>query len=631
MARVCRRSFSEEFPLLSSKSIRSCLAWGGLIGLAAGLRLWGVFAAPPVWHPDEFRLVFFPLSFFSGDLNPHFFNYPSLLFYLLGIVYSGYFLLRAVAGGGGMLEFVAYRYFWDPGDLLLLARLVDVGFALGSVAWGFFLARRLGGERAGWIAGGLLAVSSLHVRQSPLAAVDVPMTFWFIGALWASVRLFQRGALRDYLTAGILVGLAAGTKYPGALAGGGVIAAHLLARRSFVDRRFWASGLVSFAVFVATTPYALLDYSSFWKAFSYEAWHLRQGRADLGRGWWYYLEVCLRYNLGWIGLLLTGAALVKSVLRPRREVWILWIVFFLYLAAMGSGKLVFARYALPLAALQCVVVSELIARMKGWRMGAVLFAVGLEALYGSFRISQLQGREDTRVQARRWLERQVPAGTCIGNFGGWAGDLQVREIGDLWWRAARFEERFGRAKLDSALSLVERCELDGPLYQYAVLNWNRKFERGDAKLVQKRRCEYVVLHRHPLPSSRVDSSFAVWLAEEGRLAARWRPEGLEGANPRYDTNDAYYVPLGDAGSLRQPGPEVEIWHLPRYGRDRTKEWTANELFEVFHMVLAASREEGTDEEMAEAMEVEAGEVKGATVSSPALSPERIAELEAGGK
>ena len=72
-----------------------------LLVWAAGLRLWALDFGLPSWlHPDEQFFFYLPLRFFSGDLNPHFFAYPTLHFYLLSLVYGGYFLLQHIAGAG---------------------------------------------------------------------------------------------------------------------------------------------------------------------------------------------------------------------------------------------------------------------------------------------------------------------------------------------------------------------------------------------------------------------------------------------------------------------------------------------------------------------------------------------------
>ena len=87
------------------------------------------------------------------------------------------------------------------------------------------LARRLYGPRAGLIGLRLAAVSVLAVRQSPVAGLDVPMTMWYVAAVWGAVRLVRSPGAKDYVWAAVLSGLAASTKYHGALASLAIVAA----------------------------------------------------------------------------------------------------------------------------------------------------------------------------------------------------------------------------------------------------------------------------------------------------------------------------------------------------------------------------------------------------------------------
>ena len=54
---------------------------------AAGLFLRFPWPVPEWFHVDERAFVLHPLGFWSGDFNPHFFNYPTLHFYLASALY----------------------------------------------------------------------------------------------------------------------------------------------------------------------------------------------------------------------------------------------------------------------------------------------------------------------------------------------------------------------------------------------------------------------------------------------------------------------------------------------------------------------------------------------------------------
>ena len=565
---------------------------GALLGallLAAALRLWGFSTGPLVWHPDEFHFAYWPLLFFSGDLNPHFFSYPSLHFYLLALVYGGLFLWQWLVGAGwSLVHWASFHFFADPDPLLASARLVSIAFAVGTVGWAGVLAARVYGPRAGPVAALLLAACTLHVRQSGLAAVDVPMTFWFVGCIWAAVRLLDRDEIVDYALGGALVGLAASTKYPGALAGGAIAAAHLFAGRSLWQRRLWLAGAVALGVFVLGSPYVLLDFASFKVNFAYESEHLQRGRGDLGLGWWYHIKVSLRYGLGWAGLFLGGWALVSAVRGGRRAEWVVGAGFLAYYLTMGSGRLVFVRYALPLMVLQTVLVSGVVVSLHRWRWRWLLLALALaEPLYGSIRVAQLQASEDTRMQARTWIERHAPPGTSCCNFGGWAGDVPLRTFADQWWRIKYYERKFGRETLDRSLDFLAAQGLSVPYYRYAVMANGVYQSTGDLRAIEEERCTYVIVHRHPLFPEGVDDRFAAALAQVGKRVIRFTPQGLTRSEARYDPIDAYYLPIGIFGPLQQTGPEIEIWRINENPPPVRRSQTVMETFARGYALAAA--------------------------------------------
>ncbi len=119
---------------------------------------------------------------------------------------------------------------------------------------------------------------------------------------------------------------------------------------------------------------------------------------------------------------------------------------------------------------------------------------------------------------------------------------------------------------------------------------NRALESGSWALADEWRCAYVLLHRHPLSYSRVDTAFAAILAERGRRVAVWRPEGLADAEPVYDADDGYYLPLADIGPLLQPGPEVEVWRVDEYAEGEVGVQGAREIFAKAYAVWAAVKQ-----------------------------------------
>ncbi len=459
------------------------LALWGIVLLAALPRLLMLGNTESIWHPDEFYFVYKALGFFGGDLNPHLFNYPSLLFYGTALLYACAFALQKLFSSGLPLDqWVLYHHFWHPEELMPLARLLALSFALGTVYLAGRIATQLADARTGLIAALLTALSTIHLRQSPLAAVDLPMCFWVLAALYFSLRLLEERSLKFYLFAGLCTGLAASTKYPGALAGVAVLAAHILAPKNeeraapnshepssaanppqssypplataayrLLDHRLWLAGLVSLLTFLCTSPYVLLDFATFWHYFARELSHAAGGHgADLGTGWWYHLKISLRYNLGFLGLAGLASGLFFTLKKHTHATWVLLALFAIFYLTTGSSRTVFVRYALPLCILQALFCALALHHLRAYRWSVILLPLLLvEPLYGTYRLVQISQREDTRIQARHWIENNLPEGLTLCNFGGWYGDIPLRTSEQVWWQLWNFENAYAQNSPES--------------------------------------------------------------------------------------------------------------------------------------------------------------------------------------
>ena len=284
-----------------------------ILTVGFGLRLWGIsFGLPNVnCRPDESVLVHKALAIASGDLNPHFFNYPSFQFYLLALLYGLYFAAGWALGAFAGVEQFEIGFFTDPSAFYLLGRASSALIGGCSVAIVYLLGRGMGGTRAGLLSAAFLATAFLHVRDSHFLTADVPATFHLLVAYAFTWRYIDRARPTSMLLAAVFFGFAVSTKYNVALIiPSGLLAVWLVARSPGVASsgrppfRPWRHAVCAVAVmvvsFAATSPYVLLDFPTFLRDFQYEQAHFSRGHGlDLGAGWVYHLRVTLLYGLGW--------------------------------------------------------------------------------------------------------------------------------------------------------------------------------------------------------------------------------------------------------------------------------------------------------------------------------------------
>jgi len=331
----------------------------GLLLAAAVVRLWSIDFGLPLLHarPDERTLMAIAVQFGSGDLNPHFFHYPSLYPYLLFACYGAYYVLgRSVGVFTSLAQFTAL-YDFEPGAFLLIGRVLAALLGVATVYFTARLAESLFDRRRALLAAALLGFTFLHVRDSHFATSDVPMTLFITDTITFIVRTLERGRNVDYLLAGLFAGLAASTKYAGVFLVFPMFWAHaadLPGRgreqlRAFFDLKLCGFLAALGGAFLAATPFALLDFPTFWRDLTSESAHLVEGHhVDLGLGWIHHATVSLWYGMGWPLWLVALAGFVQLIRGNRRDGVLLAAFPVAYFLFMGRGQTVFARYAIPL-------------------------------------------------------------------------------------------------------------------------------------------------------------------------------------------------------------------------------------------------------------------------------------------
>ncbi len=531
----------------------------GLLALFfVGLYLRWPLPAPEWQHVDERAFILHPLGFWSGDLNPHFFNYPTLHFYLASALYYLYYLLGDFAS---VDRFVAYRYFVDGGDLIewvrgfnsLLSALTGVVCAL--------IGRRLYGVWGGWVAGGLFMVLPLSVRFAHLAIVDVPLAWWSLLALYFAVRIVEDGKVRDVLLGGLFTGLAMATKYPGGLAWVPVGLACGW-RFGWLRGPFWWSGLTVAAVFVVCSPYVLLDWSSAWGSISAMGSEhmLGEGHGGQTATLWHHLRYNLRYGVGLLGLLGLVGGLFLRWRSYRRSEWLVVAALASWLVLLGASSSVFMRYALPLGGLVVLLWVRGLMAWGGpvWWRWVLVVLLGVEPLYGAYQTRSLLAGEDTRVMAQQWIEENAPPGTYLVHLNSGSGRLRAINPGGIYIRQNYYLKYYSALDLIRSYSdLAEREDL--PPF-YVSLNPRAGVDVSADDFAEAPSHGLIVDYRHPL--TQVDKSAdSKALVELGQWAVEFDPGAAVG-EAVYDAVDWYFLPIGSFGGLERTGPYIRIGVVP---------------------------------------------------------------------
>jgi len=292
----------------------------------------------------------------------------------------------------------------------------------------FLIGRRLYGSGAAVGAAVLTAVVPIHVLLSHYATVDVPVTFFITLSFYFSTMLLAKGKTRYYLLSGAAAGLAAGTKYNGALVLLPLIAARFLTGNRRAKARWLVAGILTSAVvFFITTPFLISDFTIFIRDLKSQSSYLLESGHPGGvfmktsPGFFYQLRSNLYYAGGRWFWFLSLAGLVGCFIRHRRSDLILlpWIIPYFILISIPVVK--FARFILPLTPFLALGAGALLQmRLPGrrsQRLVRILFSVGIIwILLISLGYLRTLAGPDPRITANRWLREFLPAGTRVGQI-----------------------------------------------------------------------------------------------------------------------------------------------------------------------------------------------------------------------
>lgn len=418
---------------------RESMLVGTILLVALLVRVWGVnYDLPYIYHPDEPHYITISQNIFkTGDLNPHFFNYPSLFFYINALAYTPYYLLGKLIG-----------VFDTPNDILppssltmgvthaqtptavLLGRIVTIIFGVGTVGLTYSVGKQITGKAiVGMLASLMVAFSPTNVFHSRLITPDTFVTFFSLASFLASIQVYQQGKTWQYIAAGIGVGLTLSSKYNGGLIVLPLLLAHLIryGKAAFKEFRLYLALLFCGIGFLATTPYAILDLTSFLTDLRSEAIHYSTGHPGMeGNTLKWYLEYVWQ-TVGVISIL-SVLEILRGICLRSKEIILLSIFPIVYFVFISSFVVRNDRTLLPLTPFLFLLSASFIGYLisqagklqsKTWRKLTMCAIICLsiasfilpisKTLTGTIKLTTMNSRETARI----WINNNLPIGAKI--------------------------------------------------------------------------------------------------------------------------------------------------------------------------------------------------------------------------
>lgn len=524
---------------------------GVILAIAFAARVRGITFGLPFVHarPDELLIVSTVLRFFTENLNPRFFQYPTLYLYILGGLFALYYAWgRAVGWFASPVHFVGGTHGrWQA--LYIIARGAAAALGTLTVLWVYRIGVALFDQSTGLLAALFLSLAFLHVRDSHYGTTDIALTFFTMCAMLSLVRLHQDRRPSHARFAGFYAGLAMGTKYNAALLAVPMVVVELLhawprradwrkvIRGTYVPVMLFLMG----ATFLATSPYLLLDHERALRDFRELQASMSVGmtpRELLGSGWLYHFRFSLVHGLG---LPLFGASLAGIfVMARRRTAAVLLLGSFpaAYYFMAGASANVFVRYMVPVVPFLCIFAASFVdavagvaARLTGVRQPLVAAALGFVVIAPSawsvLQFDTIVARKDSRVVAAEWVHEHVSRGATVYMTG----------------------NPYGHPPLEDRVNP-----------KYRLIDFDRNMDHFTEKgRPMTESPDWIIVQRSALPYSHIPDTVANVLPRRYHLAHIVRAVDLGNSRNVYDIQDAFYLPYGGFRGIRRAGPNLEIY------------------------------------------------------------------------
>lgn len=405
-------------------------------------------------HPDERAIIMTTLKLkppenlsevFTKEspLNPQFFAYGSLPFYLLMIV-------SAVAG---LLDPNLTTY----GGINLVGRFISSLADILTIIILFLIGKKLFNSTIALLSAFFYAIAVFPIQTSHFYAVDVLLTFFITLTLYQLLRFYKNPNPKNALLVGLCFGASLATKVSAlpliiAIAAALVIDFLLIILKTPHKPHIWFPHIPKFlkrltfdgliiclttlTTFLIFEPYALIDFQTFWQQslqqsqMTHDAFIFPYTLQYVGKiPYLYELKNIYLWGLGpitaalsFIGLVYFAyLALKKTRIDTTYQEIILLVFFICYFAIVGKFAVGWMRYMLPLYPLLCLFAAVFLANiiipyLKSLKQAFpaicyLLFAILL--LVWPFAFMRIYTQPNTRITATEWIHKNIKPASRI--------------------------------------------------------------------------------------------------------------------------------------------------------------------------------------------------------------------------
>ena len=329
----------------------------GIVVLAFVLRYFHTkIGLPYLYNWDEPQTASTALKIMkTGDFNPHFFNYGSMMIYSNFVVDVLHYLslmghpstaesyltnmneikINADTGWHWTISHPSF-YHWN--------RVLTALLGTGTVLVTYLISKHVFNKWVGLISATFLAILPFHIGQSAWITTDAPVAFFVLTVVLFSILFIKYKKLSYLILSLVFVGISITTKYNAALAMVlpliALIVVYFQSRESVKTYMWFLVPVIPVAIFFMIMPYAIIDLTTFLKHVGFEVRHYKikgHGGATSVPGWEHFSFQMQQFyrHIGLANAIIIGIGTLGVFLRPLLIfVLILPIMYILYMTGM---------------------------------------------------------------------------------------------------------------------------------------------------------------------------------------------------------------------------------------------------------------------------------------------------------
>lgn len=411
----------------SAKWILAFIILSGLVVRLLGIQ-WGLPSKTlslTSYHPDE-PFVFQSLEniYTTRSLNPKkiALHYGTFYFYL-----SGFLLLVAKLLGFvtiGSRQFLMENLS-QADRMYLILRFFSVLCGIASVYGTYLIARRLYEEKVALWSSFFIAFSPIAIASSHYAKLDSLLLVLIVIFLYHNINFIEEPSNKNAWICGIFSGLLAGTRYNSGifiLVPFSIIWHHRKTVPLSQARTIIAG---AFLTFLVTTPYAILDFSTFLSGLEHMWTHMSSSSvssSSVASRFYGFFDIpfnLVPFGTSWIILvlfLLGCTFIIRKGWNPKEKV--LFIAFVSFFILICSAVVRFTLYIIPLLPIISILASVGLETVRSrvnrqlsfLLLGGIIF---FQVAYG-WSFVQLYSKPNPRELAGEWLLKNVSSKDAVG-------------------------------------------------------------------------------------------------------------------------------------------------------------------------------------------------------------------------